>query len=122
MTMIVKMPATRVIDYRRSILTEEFRFYSDILECWSVIPKGFMTDFESVPFIRGTSKVSGLVHDYLCRIDSDPVVNKKTAADVYLEFLKYRKISYVRRYTKYWAVRMATGYFHKMNVMDELLI
>ena len=66
--------------------------------------------------LKGTCKVGGLVHDYLCRIDSEPVVSKKVAADVYLEVMKYRGSSWWRRYLKYWAVRFALGYFHKKKV------
>lgn len=116
------MPVTRIVDYKRSVFTEKFWFYSDTIGRWSYIPKGFMTDWESVPLIRGTSKVSGAIHDYFSRKDSDPIVNKKTAADIYLEIMKYRKISFVRRYTKYWVVRHAPNYFHKMHVLDKLYI
>jgi len=77
-------------------------------------------DWESVPFIKGTSKVSGLIHDYLCRIDSEPVVTKRIAADVYKEFLIFRGAAWWRWRAKYWAVRGAFGYFHKFKVMDKI--
>lgn len=114
------MPVTQVVkqNSKYSQLTEDFYFQSDVLvdEIDEIkIPKGFTMDWESVPIIRGTSKVAGLIHDYFSRIDSIPVVTKKQAANLYLEFMKYRKISYIRRYIKYWAVRMAPGYFHKKN-------
>ena len=122
MTAIKEMPVSRVIDYKRSVLTESFYFQSDVLEELGLrheveIPAGFKMDWESVPVIKGTSKVAGLIHDYLCRINSDPVVTKKTAADVYLEFLKFRGTSLWRRWSKYWVVRAAWGYFHKRKVL-----
>ncbi len=117
MTDIVSMPISQVIDYKRSCITEPFHFYSDVLNRWCVVPPGFEMDWESVPVIKGTSKVAGLIHDYLCRIDSDPVVTKKIAADVYKEFLIYRGASWWRWRAKYWAVRVAPRYFHKLTVL-----
>jgi len=109
------MPESKVIDYKYSELTKGFIFFSSTIgRC--VIPKTFIMDWESVPLLKGTSKIGGLVHDYLCRIDSDPVVTKKEAADVYLEAMKSRGTAYWRRYLKYWTVRSAPGYFHKKNV------
>lgn len=122
MTAIGEMPITQVIDYKRSRLTRSFYFESDILNKLGLrykclIPIDFEMDWESVPFIKGTSKVAGLIHDYLCRIDSDPVVTKKIAADVYKEFLIFRGGSWWRWRAKYWAVRLAPGYFHKRMVL-----
>jgi len=118
MTWIKEMPVTRLIDYKNSQLVEDFIFYSDVLKCQCVIPAGFTMDWESVPLLQGTSKVSGLIHDYLCREDAIPIVTKRQAADVYLEFLKFRETSYIRRYVKYWAVRWASSYFHKLPVLS----
>jgi len=125
MTAIGKMPATRVIDYKRSVLIEPFYFQSDVLrkagfpdEC--IVPQGFEFDWESVPLIKGTSKIAGLVHDYLCRIDSEPVVTKKIAADVYKEIMIFRGASWWRWRVKYWAVCLAPNYFHKLKVLDHI--
>jgi len=115
MTEIYSMPVSRTLDYKFSELTEEFYFFSDIVG-HGVIPKGFVCDWESVPLFKGTSKVGGLMHDYYCRRDSVPVVTKKVAADIYLEFMKHRKSSWWRSYGKYWVVRFAPGYFHKKLV------
>ena len=125
-TWIKEMPVTRVIDYKNSVLVELFSFYSDTLSCLSEVPPGFIFDWESVPVVRGTNKVSGLIHDYFCRTDSFPCVTKKVAADVYLEFMKHsiKDIKGIKRayllskiYTKYWVVRGAWGYFHKKTVL-----
>ena len=116
-TQIWDMPVVQLLDRRRFILKEDFYFQSFILKTYCKIPTGFTTDFESVPIFRGTSPVSGLIHDYLVRKDSKPVVSKSTAADVYLEFLTYRNNSFIRRQIKSWAVRFWPGYFHKKYVL-----
>lgn len=105
-----------VIDYKYSRLLAPYSFKSRALGCMVTAPKGLVYDHESVPFIKGTSHRGGLIHDYLCRIDSKPVVTKKQAAEVYLEVMKYRGNPWYRRYIKYWVVRIAWGYFHKLNV------
>ena len=62
-----------------------FAYYSEILNKIVVIPVGFVCDKESIPLIKGTSNVGGVVHDYWCRKDSKPVVTKQQAADLYHE-------------------------------------
>jgi hypothetical protein len=106
-----------IIDYKYSRLLAPYRFKSDVLKCIVTIPKGFVYDHESVPIIKGTSKRGGLIHDYLCRTDSKPVVTKKQAADAYLEVMAKRGNSWWRRYGKYWFVRIWPCYFHKFKVM-----
>ena len=106
-----------VIDYKYSRLLAPYSFKTRRVGSTVVtVPIGFVYDHESVPFIKGTSHRGGLIHDYLCRIDSEPIVSKKQAADVYLEVMKYRCNPWLRRYIKYWFVRLAWGYFHKLKV------
>jgi len=87
----------------------------------------FIHDYESVPIIRGTSKRGGVVHDYLSRKNSIPIVTKKLAADVYFEIMeassREKKQSiwnsfnmWWRKWLKYSVVRVAFDYFHKHNV------
>lgn len=125
MTAIGAMPITQLIDYRRSRFTVPFYFQSDVLKALGMqdeceIPIDFETDWESVPIIRGTDKVSGGIHDYLSRKDSIPVATKKIAADVYMEFLIFRGTIWVRRQGKYQIVRIWPGYFHVKNVLDHI--
>jgi len=108
---------TEEIDSKYARMIFPFVYYSDLLDKTINIPIGFVFDYESVPLIKGTSKRGGAVHDYLCRIDSVPVVTKKIAADVYFEAMTVRKNSWWRRYIKYWAVRAAWGYFHVFKIM-----
>ena len=120
-TRIAAMPVTRVINYKYSQLTEPFVFHSNVLNYECTIPAGFIMDWESVPLFKGTSKTAGLIHDYLCRKDSDPVVTKNVAADVYMEFMEYSGVSFLRRRIKCRVVRMLSGYFHKLTVMQNPL-
>jgi len=106
-----------VIDYKYSRLLAPYRYKSVLLDCVITVPKGFVYDHESVPIIKGTSHRGGLIHDYLCRIDSKPVVGKKTAADVYLEVMTLRGNAWWRRYVKYLVVRFCPFYFHRHKVM-----
>jgi len=119
MTKIYGMPKAEVINYKYSKLIEDWYFFSDIIGLCR-IPEGFTCDWESVPLLKGTSKVSGLIHDYLSRKDSVPLVTKEIAAKVYLEFLKFRGQGFIRRYAKYITVRFAFGYFHKKKVNWQL--
>ena len=107
-----------------------FPFYSAILKRWSKIPTGFVYDEESIPILRGTNPEAGAIHDYLCRYDSDPVVDQLTAAKVYEEFqIYYNNLDsgwldqlwdFVKRHVKTDAVIVARGYFHKLPVMATL--
>jgi len=107
-----------------------FPFYSVILGRWSEIPAGFFYDEESIPVLRGTNPEAGAIHDYLCRYDSDPVVDKLTAAKVYKEFQSYynamnkgwfdRIWNWIKQRVKTDAVIVAPGYFHQLPVMATL--
>lgn len=112
-----------------SRLLEPFRFQSDVLGCIVEAPTGFVHDYESVPLIKATSKRGGVIHDYLCRSDSVPVVTKKQAADVYFEVMEckaaeecktvFQKFNmWWRRWVKWAVVLIApVDYFHKHRVM-----
>ena len=118
---------SEILTYKYCKLHEPFVYYSAILKCIIKVPAEFVNDYESVPGIRGTSKRGGVVHDYLCREDSKPVVSKKVAADVYSEAVKLSNqlrnkgkesiVMMFKRYGKYWTVRVAPGYFHKHSVL-----
>ena len=114
-----------------------FPFYSGILGRWSEIPAGFIYDEESVPVIRGSNPEAGAIHDYLCRYNSDPVVDKITAAAVYREFIAYYNsiepkqsnrfkewlnsiYDFIKMRIKPDVVIVAPGYFHRLPVMATL--
>ena len=115
-------------DSRYVRLLEQFRFYSDTVSSFCFIPRGFVFDLESVPVIRGTNPEAGAIHDYFCRIDSYPVVDKETAAKIYFEFQAFydrqesgnwfnRIWDWIRRRVKTRVVEVAPDYFHKFSVM-----
>jgi len=119
----------KVISVNHIQIVEPFKYESDILGRIITIPTGFVSDFESVPLIRGCSRRAGIIHDYLCRINSDPVVTKVVAADVYMEAMTHRDslltgswcIKCKRalwREVKCRTVRIAGGYFHKLFVLS----
>jgi hypothetical protein len=128
MTQILTSLINEDIDSRFARLHQPFAIWSDVLGCKVEAPAGFVHDYESVPVIKGTSRRGGVIHDYLCRFDSEPVVTKKQAADVYLEVMKcrdglpdrYSQLSavslFIRRWVKYGVVRVWPGYFHKHSV------
>jgi hypothetical protein len=115
-------------DSRYVCTTKEFPFRSAILDMWCEIPVGFIFDLESVPLLRGSNPEAGAVHDYLCRIDSRPVVTKWQAAQVYFDIQDYfdekesgnwinRGWDWICRQVKTGVVIVAPGYFHKYKVM-----
>jgi len=112
------MPVGRFKGERLFVLTEQFRVYSDVLQVWFTIPAGFTCDLETMLFIRGLCREGGLIHDYFSRIDSEPIVTQKVAANVYRETLQYFGHPAWKVSIKYWAVRFAAGYFHKKKVLD----
>lgn len=114
-----------------------FPFYSVILGRWSEISAGFIYDEESIPVLRGSNPEAGAIHDYLCRYNSDPVVDKITAAKVYREFIAfYNKLEpqpankikkwlnniydFIKMRIKPDVVIVAPGYFHKLPVEATL--
>jgi hypothetical protein len=120
---------------RFSRLLTVFDFESDVLKRLGLpsrcrIPVSFVQDLESVPWFRGTNNRAGLIHDYLCRIDSIPVVTRSVAAAVYYEFLRHcygedprnskwlwATKKYLRSWIKWGVVYVAPGYFHKHLVL-----
>ncbi|HBJ74975.1 MAG TPA: hypothetical protein DDY86_05555 [Syntrophaceae bacterium] len=121
------------IDYAYSQIHEPFVVQLDELKKAGLadtitIPAGFVHDYESVPLFKGTSKTGGVVHDYLCRADSVPLVTKKLAADCYFEVMESSDQTkatgklqlarfWLRRWAKYVVVVVAPGYFHKHKVL-----
>lgn len=120
-----------LLDGRFVRIHKPFKYFSEILNKEIEIPAGFICDYESVPLIKATSKRGGVVHDYFCRKDSIPVVTKQQAASLYLEAQKCRDEilkegwlkrlnRMIRRNVKCLVVRVAPGYFHKLNVLSKL--
>ena len=128
-----KLICEHLMDNRFVKLYIPLRYYSKILKRTVTIPEEFICDFESVPIAKGSSKRAGVGHDYFCRKDSEPVVTKKVAADLYFELQElkdkgkelnqkaYRRAwRFIKRHFKTSVVRVAPGYFHKLNVLSPL--
>ena len=110
------------------ILDYPLFYYSDILQEIVKIPKGFETDLASVPrvpfvywFWGGKAHREAILHDYLYRLDSDPVVSFKDANKIFLEAMKARQKSRCVRWPMYLGVCFGgIGSYHKKYVFDKL--
>ena len=89
---------------------------------------GFETDFASVPRIPVVYSLWGarahreaVIHDYLFRKDSDPLVGFMAANRVFLEAMEARGKPWGIRYPMFWGVCIgAYGCFHKRVVGAKL--
>lgn len=109
------------------IINKPLVYNSDLIGIF-MVPEGFETDFASVPripiaymFFGDTAHREAVLHDYLYRIDSEPVVTFMQANKVFLEAMKLRGKSFFVRWAMYMGV-VAGGYFsyHKRKVKDKL--
>ena len=131
---LTRLVTAELLGSKYAQLTEAFCFYSPSLRCQIMVPIDFICDYESVPLFKATSKRAGVLHDYLCRLDSLPLVTKQQAATVYAEAQQLRDMLYyaARPYTRFkrfklfyratlrWfktsVVRVTPGYFHKFSI------
>lgn len=77
------------------------------------VPKGFHTDFASIPQLFqgiigkfGKHMGPAVIHDYLYRTLLPGRVTRKEADEIFLEEMADADVSYWKRYTMYWAVRI----------------
>jgi len=101
-------------------------YASDVLDATVIVPPGFTTDFASVPrvpiaywFWGDRAHREAVIHDYLYRSDSVPVVPRELADDVFEEAMCCRGKSCGVRWPMFWGVRLGgwTAY-HKKRVGD----
>lgn len=115
------------------ILTHEFVYhhapsYYCTMDVTVYVPKGFQTDFASVPRLPiiyrlygNTAHEAALVHDYLYRIDSDPIVEKKIADVIFYDAMGEMGLSDSHRNVMYDGVVMGgKSSYHKKKVEDIL--
>jgi len=89
-------------------------------------PAGFETDLASVPrvpiiFSMWGSRAhrEGVLHDYLFRSDSVPIVGWNLANRVFLEAMKARGKPWYVRYPMYWGVCIGSYLcYHKRKVFE----
>ena len=115
------------------VLKKPLLYYSTLLKSKSkqpqvAVPEGFECDLASVPRIPfvyaawgGRVHREAVLHDYLYRIDSNPVVSFSTANRVFLEAAELRKKPWIVRWPMFFGVTLG-GYFsyHKRRVGDKL--
>ena len=108
-------------------LCDPLVYQSDIIGT-VIVPEGFYTDLASVPRIPiifmlwgGRSHHEAVIHDYLYRIDSLPVVSEHIANEVFFEAMCARGKCWYVKYFMYWGVCLGgfTSY-HKKKVEDRL--
>ena len=98
-------------------------YQSDLLARTFVVPKGFVTDLASVPRIPivyqawgGRCHREAVVHDYLYRIDSKPLVSFMMANRVFLEAAEARGKSPFIRYPMFWGTCLGWMSYHRKKV------
>lgn len=102
-------------------------YVSDISELAATV-QNFETDLASVPRLPFVYDLWGdrahreaIIHDYLFRKDSKPVVSFMTANRVFLEAMKCRGKSWYIRYPMFWGACIgAYPAYHKRRVTDAL--
>lgn len=104
-------------DCKNWTLLEEFEYYrTDNPESKLIVPKGFVTDFASIPRIfrnilpvTGTKKnpygKSAVLHDFLYDRTCVYCYSRKEADDIFLESMKAVGVSKFVSYLLYYSVR-----------------
>ncbi len=110
-------------------LTEPLEYRSAYIGKKIVVPRGFETDFASVPRIPMVYSIWGdrahreaVIHDYLYRKDSEPMVPFHTANRIFLDAMCDRGKPFYVRWPMYLAVQaFGRGSYHKLKVGDMLV-
>ncbi len=99
--------------YKWFELYEEFEFYMDWEEGIRqiiTVPKGFRTDFASIPLpLRvilspiGRHGKAAVLHDYLCEYGT---MSRKDADRVFLEAMKVKDVGWIKKRVMYRGVRV----------------
>ena len=110
------------------ILDEPLIYHSDKLGSDIIIPRGFETDFASVPRVPVIYSLWGdrvhrepVLHDYLYRTDSVPVVPRKIADYLFREALIATGKPFYISHCMWAGVRIGGGSsYHRRSVRDHL--
>ena len=111
-------------------LTKTLEYYSALLECVIRVPIGFQTDLASVPRVPIIYEMFGnrahhesVIHDYLYRKDSAPLVSFGVANKAFKEAMEARGKTRLIVYGMYKGVCSGgASHFHKKCVGDKLLV
>jgi len=110
------------------VLESPLLYYSSLLHRAIAVPEGFENDLASVPrlpfifwFWGGRTHREAVIHDYLYRIDSKPVVSFWMANKIFLEAAKLRGKPRRVRWPMFIGITIG-GYpsYHKRLVGDKL--
>jgi len=110
------------------VLDSPLVYVSELLDTIIEVPAGFETDLASVPRIPIIYELWGnrahreaVIHDYLYRYDSIPLVARPIADAVFREAMKARGVSWWIRWPMWAGVCLGGwGSYHKRSVRAEL--
>ena len=103
-------------------LFEDFSFYFQKADKGVIVPKGFITDFASVPRILhsiipsiGRHTKAAVLHDYLYSESSTLDFKRKYCDQLFLEAMVILKVKKWKRTAIYLGVRAFGGRYFKQN-------
>jgi len=112
-------------DGRRWILLRQFSYHvgSEYSKDVISVPRGFATDFASVPRIfwplicpYGKQGKAAVIHDYLYQSGERP---RKEADDIFREAMGVLGVSSWKKFLMYWAVRIFGKFAYKKYIDDS---
>jgi hypothetical protein len=109
-------------------LNSRLVYESNLLDKKIIVPEGFQTDFASVPRLPflytlwgDKAHREGVIHDYLYRIDSDPMVSFDLANKVFFEAMAVREKPWYIKHPMFWGVCLGgKKAYTKHYVKDKL--
>lgn len=106
--------------WNKSVLVDSLVYQSPLLKKTITVPKGFPTDFASIPrafqlFIPKVARhrAAAVVHDYLYNKQSRYKTTRKQADKVFLEAMTESGVNWFTRHSMYRAVRLFGGLNYK---------
>ena len=102
----------RYLDDGRYVLSEDLVYFSELLNKDIIVPKGFETDFASVPRVPiaywlfgGKAHHESVVHDYLYRTNPH-ICTRRQADNVFKEAMTSRKKGFFVKGSMWLGVRL----------------
>jgi hypothetical protein len=106
-------------------LRHHLSYVSDLVKLVIIVPRGFITDFASVPRVPilftlwgNRSHHEAVIHDYLGRAGSRPDVDYDTWNNIFYEAMVVREKPWYIRYPMYWGVCIGGREFFKKRGVD----
>lgn len=102
-----------ILDNGCIVLTESFEWYDSETKAITKVPKGFVSDFASVPQILqflipkiGKYSKPAVLHDFLCEEFKLGNNTRKFADDTFMEAMKVKGVNWFQRGIIYAGVRL----------------